>query len=90
MSQVIVYGYEQCRYCSSAKALLAFHGIRFEYRDVKKEFASKAQFLELSSPPPRTVPQIVIAGTLIGGYTDLEAHFMNPDKIEAAREAGSA
>lgn len=59
-----------CPYCDQAKALLNQRGIRFEERKIGDGW-TKEELLE-NIPTARTVPQIVIDGKVIGGFTELK------------------
>ena len=72
MSEVIVWSKYYCPYCDQAKALLKQKGIPFEERKIGDGW-TKEELLE-SVPSARTVPQIIINGTAIGGYTELRKH----------------
>lgn len=72
MNNVILWSKYHCPYCDQAKALLKQKGIPFEERKIGDGW-SKEELLE-SLPTARTVPQIVINGTPIGGYTELRKH----------------
>lgn len=67
--EVVVWSKYQCPYCDQAKALLVQKGIQFEERKIGDGY-SREDLLE-AVPTARTVPQIVISGKTIGGYTDL-------------------
>jgi glutaredoxin len=69
--KAIVWSKNQCPYCDQAKALLKMKGIEFEERNVSKDW-TKEQLLE-AVPTARTVPQIILDGELIGGFTELKA-----------------
>lgn len=70
----IVWSKSNCPYCDMAKALLERKGIEFEERNVTGDTWTKEHLLE-AVPNARTVPQIFLDGTLIGGFTELRAHF---------------
>lgn len=72
MPKIEVYTQFLCPYCTRAKALLASKGAQFEEIDVTMDSAVRAQMMERSGGR-RTVPQIFIAGTHIGGSDDLAA-----------------
>lgn len=72
MNNVIVWSKYYCTYCDQAKALLKQKGIAFEERKIGDGW-TKEELLE-SVPTARTVPQIVINGNTIGGYTELRKH----------------
>lgn len=72
---VIIWSKNQCAYCDMAKNLLNQKGIAFEERKIGDQW-TREQLLE-SVPSARSVPQILINGELIGGYTDLVEHLSN-------------
>lgn len=70
----IVYGKENCNYCTAAKELLTAKALPFVYLTLGKDY-TKEQLIEKCSPViPRTVPQIFDGyGNYIGGFTELSA-----------------
>jgi len=58
-----------CSYCDQAKKLLQAHDIKFEERKIGDGW-TKEELLE-AIPTARTVPQIIVNGQYIGGYTEL-------------------
>jgi glutaredoxin 3 len=66
----IVWSKYHCPYCDQAKALLTQKGIKFEERKIGDGW-SKEELLE-AIPTARTVPQIIMNGVLIGGFTELK------------------
>lgn len=66
---VVVWSKYNCTYCDQAKALLQQKGIRYEEKKIGDGY-TKEELLE-EIPTARSVPQILINGTLIGGYQDL-------------------
>lgn len=70
--QVILWSKYHCNYCDQAKALLKSKGITFEERKIGDGW-SKEELLE-EIPNARTVPQIVIQGQVIGGFTELKRY----------------
>ena len=72
MPTVTVYSSPFCPYCSMAKALLSSKGVDFEEIDVFSAPARKTEMVERASGR-RTVPQIFIGETHIGGNDDLQA-----------------
>lgn len=65
----IVWSKYHCPYCDQAKALLNQKGIQFEERKIGDGW-TKEELLE-AIPTARTVPQIIMNGELIGGFTEL-------------------
>jgi glutaredoxin 3 len=72
--KAIVWSKYHCPFCDQAKALLTQKGIEFEERKVGDGY-TREDLLE-AVPNARTVPQIFIDGELIGGFTELKAHFL--------------
>jgi glutaredoxin 3 len=73
MSKAIVWSKYHCPYCDQAKALLGQRSIPFEERKIGDGW-SKEELLE-EIPTARTVPQIILDGKLIGGFTELKKYF---------------
>lgn len=65
-----IYGKENCVYCDRAKSLLTNKKLDFTYFDIVQDFSKKQELLDVV-PEVRTVPQIFLNGTHIGGYTEL-------------------
>lgn len=71
-----VYSKPNCPFCVRAKMLLDKHGVGYvEESAVDKREALIEAVTKATGQPPKTVPQIWIGETYIGGYTELEAHF---------------
>lgn len=70
--KAIVWSKYHCPYCDQAKALLKSRNIEFEERKIGDGF-TKEELLE-AVPTARTVPQIIIDGKLIGGFTELKKY----------------
>ena len=71
MPSVVMYTTPVCPYCIRAKALLAVKGVEFEERPVDLSAEGRQFLIGLSGR--RTVPQILINDTPIGGYDELAA-----------------
>jgi glutaredoxin 3 len=71
--KAIVWSKNQCPFCVQAKALLESKGIEYEERNVQEDW-TKEQLLE-AVPTARTLPQVFLDDKLIGGFTELRAHF---------------
>ena len=69
MSRIQIYTTRWCGYCVRAKALLDDKGIGYEEISLDSDPAFRARLHELTDG--WTVPQIVIDGTPVGGYTEL-------------------
>ena len=69
MARVQMYTTRWCGYCVRAKALLDGRGIDYEEIFLDDDPAFRRNLFELTGG--WTVPQILIDGTPIGGYTEL-------------------
>ena len=70
MVKVIMYATAYCPYCIMAERLLRGRGVtEIEKIRVDLEPAKRAEMMEKTGR--RTVPQIYIADTHVGGYDDL-------------------
>jgi glutaredoxin len=70
--KAIVWSKDHCPFCDQAKNLLKMKGIEFEEKKIGHGY-TKEQLLE-AVPTARTVPQIFLDETLIGGFTELKQH----------------
>lgn len=73
MTKAIVWSKDDCPYCRQAVALLKKEGVETEIRKIGVGW-TKQQLLE-AVPTARSVPQVFLDDNLIGGYTQLVAHF---------------
>jgi glutaredoxin 3 len=71
-TNVVLYTKPTCPYCLRAKALLTKKGVQFTEINVEGDDANRAEMIEKSGGG-KTVPQIFIHGTHIGGSDDLRA-----------------
>lgn len=67
--KAVLWSKYHCQYCDMAKELLKRRGIEFEERKIGDGW-TKEELLE-AVPNARTVPQIILDGRLVGGYTEL-------------------
>lgn len=72
MKKIDIYTTPTCPYCHAAKRLLAKKGATFTEIDVSCDPALRSAMTGRSGGA-RTVPQIFIAGTHVGGCDDLHA-----------------
>lgn len=72
MQPVEIYTAPLCGYCTAAKRLLTTKGITFSEVDLGKEPQRRAEMMQRASGG-RTVPQIFIGTTHVGGCDDLFA-----------------
>ena len=69
---ITVYSTPDCRYCAAAKALLDTRGHPYKEIDLYRDADAISQF-KTAAPGAKTVPQITVGKTLIGGFDDLTA-----------------
>jgi glutaredoxin 3 len=69
MARVRVYSTRWCGYCVRAKALLESRGIEYEEVTLDDDPAFRQKLFDLTGG--WTVPQILIDGQPVGGYTEL-------------------
>jgi len=67
--QIKIYTKTYCSYCYAAKNLLAKRGLTFEEIGLTGNTPAEQEMREVTGRT--TVPQILINGTPVGGYTDL-------------------
>ena len=67
--QIKIYTKAYCSFCFAAKRLLSKRGLEFEEIPVMGNAAAEQEMRELTGG--HTVPQILIDGKAIGGYTEL-------------------
>lgn len=72
MAQIEIYTTFMCPYCARAKALLEKKGQNYNEIDVSYD-AAKREEMAQKAGGRRTVPQIWINGTHVGGSDDLYA-----------------
>jgi glutaredoxin 3 len=72
MSKVVMYSTQVCPYCQMAERLLKSRGVEhIEKILIDKEPARREEMM--SRTGRRTVPQVFIGETHVGGYDDLSA-----------------
>jgi glutaredoxin 3 len=72
MAKIEIYSSDRCPYCVKAKALLERKGASFEEIDVTNDDEARRRLVEKANGM-RTVPQIFINDSHIGGCDDLYA-----------------
>jgi glutaredoxin 3 len=72
MAKIIIYTKDHCPYCVKAKQLLKIKKQEFTEKDIGKDEAARAE-MQSKAPNARTVPQIFIGDTHVGGCDDLYA-----------------
>ena len=69
MAQVRIFTTRWCGYCVRAKALLDSRGIPYEEVPLDDEIGFRQKLMDMTGG--WTVPQILVDGRPIGGYTEL-------------------
>ena len=72
MATVEIYTIPTCPYCHAAKALLKRKGVAYQETDVSRDPQLRAAMTKRAAGR-RTVPQIFIGDTHVGGCDDLIA-----------------
>lgn len=68
---VIVYGNASCPYCGAARMLLTKKAVKFEDINVANDADAYTKMQQRSGS--RTVPQIFVGNTHVGGFDELNA-----------------
>lgn len=72
---ITIYGKDNCTFCEQAKRLCDMKGLTYEYKKVGVDL-TKEQLEEICPVPVRTVPQIFIDGTYVGGFQEFSKKVM--------------
>lgn len=72
MQAVEIYTSPTCGYCHAAKRLLTAKGVSFLEIDVARDPGKRSEMMQRANGG-RTVPQIFIGKTHVGGYDDMYA-----------------
>jgi len=81
MPRVTVYSTAHCSFCSMAKAKLDQWDIPFEETRIDTDAAAMQKFAKATNGA-RTVPQIIIDGKAIGGFSELTELHMDGELDE--------
>ncbi len=81
MKPIVIYTTPICGYCAAAKRLLQSKGASYQEIDVMRDPSKREEMMEKSSGG-RTVPQIFIGATHVGGYDDM-AQLDREGKLDA-------
>jgi glutaredoxin 3 len=71
MSDVVVYTTEPCSFCTRVKGLLRSRGVEFAEINLAKDPGGRAELAR--STGMLSFPQVIVAGELIGGFTEVQA-----------------
>lgn len=72
MAKVEIYTSMFCTYCAWAKKLLERKGVSYAEIDISRDAHRRDEMIDRSGGR-RTVPQIFVGHTHVGGYEDLAA-----------------
>jgi glutaredoxin 3 len=72
MKKIVIYTGPMCNYCSAAKHLLNKKKVNYTEFDIGVD-ASKMQEMQERTKGAKTIPQIFIGETYVGGYNELKA-----------------
>ena len=86
IQKVLMYTTAVCPYCQMAERLLVAKGVEIDKVRVDLDPARRAEMMEKTGR--RTVPQIYIGETHVGGYDDLAA-LERAGKLDPLLDAGS-
>ena len=79
-ANIIVYGKDYCPYCRAAKQFFTKNNYPFTYFEVSDDESKYEDMLKLTGGAPKTVPQIIINGQVVGGYDNL-MNLVKSDKL---------
>lgn len=86
---IVIYGRDNCSYCKRAVELakqLKGHGYGdYEYIDITTAGIDKEKLSEIVGKPVETIPQVLIDGQPIGGYTETGCIRQHPLILTAHR-----
>ncbi len=68
MAEIIVYTTEPCPYCSRVKDLLTKRGAAYQEINLARDADGRTQLAEKTGM--LSFPQVIIDGTLIGGFDE--------------------
>ena len=86
MPDILIYSTAVCPYCVAAKNFLTMRGL--PYRELRIDLDTEARTTMMNKSQRRSVPQIFINDTHIGGFDDLVA-LDKAGKLEALLEPKS-
>jgi len=85
--QIKIYTKAYCSYCFAAKNLLSKRGLDFDEIELSGNSKLEQEMRKITGGT--TVPQILIDGTPIGGYTDL-VEIDRAGKLSGSKATSSA
>jgi len=84
MANIILYSKKHCVYCANAKRLLTARDIAFDEVDITSNPSLELELI--AQTRQRTVPQIFVENTFIGGFQEL-ARLITQGKLDHLKQA---
>lgn len=78
---VVVWSKRDCSFCEQAKNMLRAKNIMFEERKIGDGYSVEELIKEI--PGAKTVPQIIIDGSPVGGFKELKAFFESKSNVNS-------
>ena len=88
MARVTVYSTATCPICERAKTMLSKWNIEYQEVAIDTDIQAQREYAEVTNGA-RTVPQIIIDGKLIGGFSELTELHMDGELDELMQQASS-
>lgn len=76
----IIWTKNQCIYCEWAKKLLQDNEIEFDERNINTDYTKDqmvdwlTEYHDINPEEKITMPQVIVAGHHVGGFTELKQH----------------
>lgn len=83
--EVVVYSRDNCVFCDKAKSLLQVKEIAYTEEIVGIDI-SVAELFEKLGKEVRTIPQIVVDKSLIGGYNELTEYLAEKETYDRSEQ----
>ena len=74
--KAIMYGTSKCSWCDRVASMLGDNEIEVEKIDVSESKENLKSMKDVAGKSVTTVPQVIIDGKFVGGYTEVE-RFIN-------------
>lgn len=86
MAKVVIYTAIPCGYCNAAKRYFGDNEVEYDEIDLTGDRQARMDLMERTGQ--RTVPQIFIGETHVGGYSDLMALHAKGEVTPLLEQAG--
>jgi glutaredoxin 3 len=71
MGQITVYTTDPCSFCTRVKRLLDARGVQFTEINLSRDADGRSELVQRTGM--MSFPQVIVDGTLLGGYTEVQA-----------------